>query len=190
MIFRREPIHKKLARQARLDAEPVAEPTVGPEAETRGLWGIGDIHGVQRPRRWDVVGSVEAPDLTGDEVHFVVLPNGDVVVDEDVPGNALSPLADAIEETLQPPYRGEAVRRDGAIWAVAARRIDVAEAEAPGDELELVVNQGARALSVDGKREFGSIAELEQWGDRLGDSYVVRARRLDGRLWEVEASPL
>jgi hypothetical protein len=188
MIFRREPIHKKLARQARLDAEPAPEPAVEPE--TRGLWGVGSLHGVQRPRRWDVVGSVEAPELTGDEVYFVALPNGDVVVDEDVPENALSPLADAIEETLQPPYRVEAVRRDGEIWAVAARRIDVAEAEASGDELELVVNQGERALSVDGERAFGSVAELEQWGDRLGDSYVVRARRLDGRLWEVEANPL
>jgi len=186
VIFRREPIHKKLARQARLDAE-TAEPAVEPE--TRGLWGMGSLHGVQRPRRWDVVGSVEAPELTGDEVRFVALPNGDVVVDEDVPEDALSPLADAIEETLQPPYRGEAVRRDGEIWAVAARRIDVAEAEAPGDELELVVNQGERALTVDGERSFGSVAELERW-DRLGDSYVVRARRLDGRLWEVEANPL
>jgi len=188
VIFRREPIHKKLARQARLDAQPAPEPAVGPE--TRGLWGVGGLHGVQRPRRWDAIGSVESPDLTGDEVHFVALPDGDIVVDEDVPEDALSPLADAIEETLQPPYRVEAVRRDGEIWAVAARRIDVAEAEAPGDELELVVNQGGRSLSVDGERTFGSVAELEQWGGRLGDSYVVRARRLDGRLWEVEASPL
>jgi hypothetical protein len=188
VIFRREPIHKKLARQARLDAEPVPEPAVGPE--TRGLWGVGGLHGIQRPRRWDVVGSVEAPELTGDEVRFVTLPNGDIVVDEEVPEDALAPLADEIEVTLQPPYRGEAVRRDGEIWAVAARRIDVAEAEAPGDELELVVNQGERRLTVDGERTFGSVAELERWGDGLGDSYVVRARRLDDRLWEVEASPL
>jgi hypothetical protein len=107
-----------------------------------------------------------------------------------VPEDALSPLADEIEETLQPPYRGEAVRRDGEIWAVAAHRIDVAEADAPGNELELVVNRGERSLSVDGERTFGSVAELERLGERLGDSYVVRARRLDDRLWEVEASPL
>jgi hypothetical protein len=188
VIFRREPIHKKLARQARLDADPVPEPVVGPE--TRGLWGVGGLHGVQRPRRWDVVGSVEAPGLTGDEVHFVALPDGDLVVGEEVPEDALSPLADEIEETLQPPYRGEAVRRDGEIWAVAAHRIDVAEADAPGNELELVVNRGERSLSVDGERTFGSVAELERLGERLGDSYVVRARRLDDRLWEVEASPL
>jgi hypothetical protein len=187
VIFRREPIHKKLAREARLDAEP--EPEAG-SPEARGIWGMGGVHGVQRPRRWDVVGSVEAPDLVGDEVHFVALPNGDLVVDEDEPDGALSGVAEALEERLDPPYRGEAVRRDGETWAVAARRIEVTELEAAGDELELVVNQGERDFRVDGERAFGSATELEQRGERLGDSYVVRAHRLDGRLWEIESNAL
>jgi hypothetical protein len=188
VIFRREPIHKKLARQAGLDEAPQAEPAVSPES--RGLWHTGGIHGVQRPRRWDVVGSVEVPGLVGDEVHFVALPDGSLIVDEDQPEGALSPLADAVEETLQAPYRSEAVRRDDEIWAVAARRIEVAEIEAPGEELELVVQGGERGLSVDGERSFGSIPELEERGRRLGDSYVVRARRLDADLWEVETGAL
>jgi hypothetical protein len=187
VIFRREPIHKKLARQGRLDDLGEHEP---PPVDPGPHWGATGIHGVPRPRRWDVVESVEAPDLRGDEVHFVALPDGDLVVDEDEPDGALSPLADAVEETVQPPYRGEAVRRDGEIWAVAARRVEVAEIDAAGEELELVVNQGERVLSVDGQRSFGSIAELEERGRGLGDAYVVRARRLDGRLWEVEASAL
>jgi hypothetical protein len=189
VIFRREPIHKKLARQAGLDgASPEPEPAVGPE--TRGLWHVGGLHGVQRPRRWDVVGSAEAPGLGGDEVHFVALPDGDLIVDEDEPEDAFSPLAETVEETLRPPYRAEAVRRSGDVWAVAARRLEVAELEASGDELELVVNQGERVLSVDGERSFGSIPELEERGNRLGNSYVVRARRLDGRFWEIEAGAL
>jgi hypothetical protein len=187
MIFRREPIHKKLARQARLDSTREEPPPVDPGPH----WGATGIHGVPRPRRWDAVGSAEAPGLEGDEVHFVALSNGDLVVDEDEPSDTLRPLAETVEETIPPPFRAEGVRRDGDIWAVAARRIDVAELEAmPGDELELVVNQGDRVFSVDGERAFGSAAELERLGSRLGDSYVVRARRIDGRMWEVEASPL
>ena len=62
MIFRREPIHKKLARQANLDSEP--QPEAPGDPERGGIWGMSGMHGVQRPRRWDVVGSVEAPGLT------------------------------------------------------------------------------------------------------------------------------
>ena len=187
MIFRREPIHKKLARQARLDdlaAQDPAPVDPGPH------WGATGIHGVPRPRRWDAVASAEASGLHGDEVHFVALPNGDLVVDEDEPDDTLRALAEAVEASLEPPYRAEGIRRDGDVWAVAARKVQVAEVEAPGDELELVVSGGERTLAVDGERGFGSIPELERLGEQLGPAYVVRARRLDDRLWEVEANAL
>ena len=187
MIFRREPIHKKLARQARLDdlaAQDPAPVDPGPH------WGATGIHGVPRPRRWDAVASTEASGLHGDEVHFVALPNGDLVVDEDEPDDTLRALAEAVEASLEPPYRAEGIRRDGDVWAVAARKVQVAEVEAPGDELELVVSGGERTLAVDGERGFGSIPELERLGEQLGPAYVVRARRLDDRLWEVEANAL
>ena len=187
MIFRREPIHKKLARQARLDdfAERDPQPVdPGPH------WGEVGIHGVPRPRLWDAVASAEAPGLEGDQVHFVALPNGDLLVDEEEPDDTVRALAEAVEETVDPPYRAEGIRRDGDAWAVAARRVQVAEVESPGDELELVVSGGERHLTVDGERGFGSVPELEQIGERLGPAYVVRARRLDDRLWEVEASAL
>jgi hypothetical protein len=45
-------------------------------------------------------------------------------------------------------------------------------------------------LTADGERAFGSIPELERIGREEGDTYVVRASRLDGDLWEVEANPL
>jgi hypothetical protein len=187
VIFRREPIHKKLARQARLDELAQPEP---PPVDPGPHWGATGIHGIPRPRRWDAVASAEAPGLQGDEVHFVALPNGDLVVDEDEPDDTLRTLAEAVEETVEPPYRAEGIRRDGDVWAVAARRVQVAEVEAPGDDLELVVSGGERTLAVDGERGFGSIPQLERIGEQLGPAYVVRARRLDDRLWEVEASPL
>jgi hypothetical protein len=184
VIFRREPIHKKLARQARLEQQepPLVDP--GPH------WGVTGIHGVPRPRRWDAVASARAPGLVGDEVHFVALPNGDLVVDEDEPENTLAPLAEGIEQTVEAPYRAEAVRQADEIWTVAARRVRVAELQADGEELELVEAEGTRTLTVDGAREFGSIPELERIGREEGEHYVVRARRLDGSLWEVEADPL
>jgi hypothetical protein len=189
VIFRREPIHKKLARQARLEGEldPRSEPA---PVDPGPHWGETGIHGVPRPRRWDVVASADAPGLHGDDVHFVALPNGDLIVDEDEPEGTVTPLADALEETIEPPYRAEAVRRGEDVWAVAARRVQVAELEAPGDEIELVASAEGRTLSVDGRREFGSVPELEQLGQNEGDFYVVRARRLDEGFWEVETSAL
>ena len=185
MIFRREPLHKKLAREAKLEQiEPAPFVDPGPH------WGNAGIHGVPRPRRWDAVATAEATGLSGDEVHFVALPNGDLVVDEDEPADTLAPLADAIEQTVEPPYRAEAVRQSDDVWAVAARRVEVAEFEADGEEIELVVNEGERTLTVDGARPFGTIPELERLGARESDSYVVRARRLDENLWEVTTSPL
>jgi hypothetical protein len=187
VIFRREPIHKKLARQARLDAPAEQDPA---PVDPGPHWGATGIHGVPRPRRWDSVSSTAAPGLNGDEVHFIALPNGDLVIDEEEPDDTLRALAQAVEESIEPPYRAEGVRRDGDVWAVAARRIQVAELEAPGEEIELVASGGERTLTVDGERGFGTVPRLEQIGERLGPAYVVRARRLEDRLWEVEANPL
>ena len=185
MIFRREPIHKKLAREARLEQQP-EQPLVDPGPH----WGVTGIHGVPRPRRWDAVASAQAPGLAGDELDFVALPNGDLVVDEDEPEDTIAPLAESVEQTIEPPYRAEAVRQRDDVWAVAARKVRVATFEADGDELELVVSDAGRAVTVDGERTFGSVAELEDIGRSEGEHYVVRAKRLDADLWEVEANPL
>ena len=185
MIFRREPIHKKLAREAGLEREERPEPVdPGPH------WGVTGIHGVPRPRRWDAVAVAEAPRLRGEEVHFVALPGGDLVVDEDEPPDTLAPLAEAVEQTIEPPYRAEAVRKGGDVWAVAAMAVEVVEFRAEGDRLELVVADGERTFTVDGEQSSASVPALERIGEREGDSYVVRATRLDDRLWDVEAGPL
>jgi hypothetical protein len=132
---------------------------------------------------------VEAPELRGDSVEFVVLPDGTLIVGDDQEGD-LTTLADALEDQLQAPYRAEGVRQHDQVWAVAGRRIDTLTFAADGEEIELTEHGGERTLVVDGAHAFGSIPELEAVGRRNGDAYVVRALRLDGDLWEVATDPL
>ena len=144
-----------------------------------------------RPRRWDAVASAAAPGLAGDTVHFVALPDGTLLVEEDEPDAALTPLADAVEASIPPPYRAEAVRRGPEAWAVAASRIAIAAVPGlKGDQAELVVTREGRTLTVDGRARLGHEPALERIGQSEGSEYVVRAERLDGDLWQVEASPL
>jgi hypothetical protein len=124
-------------------------------------------------------------------VHFVALPDGTLLVEEDEPDDALTPLANAVEAAVPPPYRAESVRRGPTTWAVAASRITVVEVPGlRGDEAELVATREGRALHVDGRPSFGSAPALERAGEAQGGEYVVRASRLDGELWEVDASAL
>src|SRR5205814_9050108 len=110
-------------------------------------------------------------------------PGGDLVVENGPDG--LAQLATALERELSPPYRAEAVRRDDGLWAVAGRRIEVVEVPGlRGEEVELSTHGGERTLLVDGERAFGGVPALER------PEHVVRARRIDGELWEVDAAPL
>ena len=153
------------------------------EPQAKPAWDASGIHGLHRAREWDGVVTVEAPELKGNRASFVALPDGDLVV-EDGPED-VTPLATAIERELQPPYRAEAVRRDDALWAVAGRRIEVVELPGTaGEELELTAHGEERTLLVDGERAFGGLPALERPG------HVVRARRIDGDLWEVDTAPL
>ncbi|HEY2072722.1 MAG TPA: hypothetical protein VGG88_04025 [Gaiellaceae bacterium] len=170
MFRRKEPLHERLAREGGLV-----------EREPRAPWREVGVHGMQRAREWDVTQTVEASGIDGDAATFVVLPDGTVLV-EDGADSSLQPLADAIEQELQPPYRARAARQNGDLWAVQARRIQVMTIRNPpeGDAIDLTRD----GLFVDGERAFGSVPELEGLGD------VVHAERLDGDLWEVKASPL
>jgi hypothetical protein len=171
---RREPLHVRLAREGGIPLEG---------QRTRPAWDASGIHGLHRLREWDAVVTVEAPELSGDRASFVTLPDGDLVIEDGPDG--ITSLATALERELDPPYRAEAVRRDEILWAVAGRRIEVVELPGlSGEELELTANGGERTLLVDGERSFGSLPALERPG------HVVRARRIDGELWEVDAAPL
>ena len=178
---RSEPLHERLAREGGLMEQL--------PSDTTPRWGAAGIHGVPRPREWDATALAEAPDLDGKELAFVALPDGTLLVEgEGDPG----PLADALEGQLELPYRAVAVRRDERFWGVAARRIEVAKLPGlAGDEIELAVNDGERSLRVDGMPSFGSTPDLEHLaGERGLHSYVLRAERLDGDLFEVSLTPL
>jgi hypothetical protein len=182
-FFRRDrPLHEQLAEEGGLDFGPEpSEKERGPSRLAGLMHGLADgfltappdefgnpsplgevgVHGVPRARRWDVVASARA-ELPVDDVHFTALPDGTLIVEEDVPDGSLTPLAEAIEMTLNPPYRAEAVKREDGVWAVAASRIRVREfPETEADELELVE-----------------------------DGNIVIGRRLDGDLFEVDVTPL
>ena len=114
-LFRRkESLHERLAREGGL---------VEPEREPPAPWREVGVHGMQRPREWDATQTVEAPGIEGDAATFVVLPDGSVLVEEGSDSD-LQPLADAVEQELQPPYRARAARQRGDLWAVQARQID------------------------------------------------------------------
>jgi hypothetical protein len=196
LFSRKQPLHRALADAAGLSLDGVVAPPAAPPAAQLPGWdgeqrGEPGIHGVPRSRRWDAVATADAPGLLGDELAFRVLPDGTVLTDDDQPDGALAPLADAVEASLAPPYRAEAVRRGPQTWAVGARRIVlVQESGLDGDEAELVRQGDERSLTVDGMSRVARAPGLEAAGERLGADFVVRATRLDGDLWEVEASPL
>ena len=182
-LFRRkESLHERLAREGGL---------VEPEREPPAPWREVGVHGMQRAREWDATQTVEAPGIEGDAASFVVLPDGSVLVEEGS-DSELQPLADAVEQELQPPYRARAARQRGDLWAVQARQIEVLSLpDAPGgDAIDLTETPDDRVVSVDGQRIFGSIPALEARGKREGRDYAVHAERLDGDLWEVRASAL
>jgi len=187
-LFRRdEPVHRRLARDGGLDLESRPE-TLDPRPP---LLETG-VHGLQRPRAWDVTTAADAEGIDAAEAAFVALPDGTLLVEEG-PDSSLEPLAAAVERELRPPYRARAVRRGESLWAVQARRIEVVELPdaPPGEALELTrTAAGGVELRVDGERVFGTVPALEERGEREGSEFAVHAERLDGDLWEVRAAPL
>jgi hypothetical protein len=148
------------------------------------------IHGVPRQRQWDAVVTVEAEGVVGDTVHFVALPDDTLLVEEEVDAE---PLASALDDAVDPPYRAEAVRRSETQWAVGIRQIevfDLGEDSPQGQDLTLTWRDGSHELLVDGIQEFGSVPALDRFAEGRGGSYVVQGHRLVDNLWEVRVSPL
>jgi hypothetical protein len=180
-LWRRKPLHERLAREGGL---------VPPEP--RLPWREVGIHGIHRLREWDAVATADAGPLRVEEVEFAALADGTLVVESDVPDERLQVFADAVEASVKPPYRARAVYRGDSRWAVAANAIEVVElpTATEGDELELAVHGQERTLRIDGEHAFGSLPDLERLARDAGEHVVVRARRLDGALWEVDVSEL
>lgn len=101
------------------------------------------------------------------------------------------PFARAVAGSLQPPYRARGVRQQGGRWSVAARRLRVAElSRVAGEELELTVHEGRHSLVVDGMPTASGLDVLLAAARPEHASYVLRARRLRGELWELDVVPL
>jgi len=178
-LFRRKPLHQRLAEEGGLVEQSTVPLFTGviPEA---------GIHGIPRERQYDAVATADAPDAKGDAARFVGLEDGSLLIEEG--DGDLAPLADAIEQDIARPYRANAVRRGETTWAVAAHKLRVVQLPEPGgDQIELVLNGDEKTLVVDGNRSFGTLPELEALAD--GDA-VIRASRLDETLWEVRVDPL
>lgn len=184
-FWRRKPLHEQLAEEAGMEL-----PTVEPR-QPRAPWEDPGITGVSRPREWDAVVSVPARGPAGADLSFVALSDGTILLesDEEIPEDEVDVFAGAVEGLVDPPYRAIGIRKGGEQWALAARAITLVEVEddPTGDSIELAQHGGERTVVVDGQRAFGTVPEFEALLD--GDG-VVRAQRLDERLFEVTVSPL
>jgi hypothetical protein len=185
LFWRREPLHERLAREGGLN------PAAAAPLDPRPGWQEIGIHGIQRAREWDATVTADAPDIEGDTVRFVALPDGTLLV-EDGPDDSLEPLAAAVEQSVGAPYRARAARQGESLWAIQARRIEVLELPdgTEGNAIDLTHTDEGSTLSVDDVRVFGSLPRLEERGAREGRDYTVHAERLDGNLWEVRAAAL
>lgn len=171
---REETYNEQLLREAGL-GEPPPSPLIDP-----AVLGMGP-----RPAEWEVYTTAEAPDIGGDSVSFAALPTGDLIVDSEGDDD-LAPLAETVERQLAPPYRAIGRKEEGALWSLAARKIDVRRLAVPeGDEVELVVRDGERTVTIDGQPSDVALAGLAEQGD-----YVARGTRLDGDLWEIQVDRL
>lgn len=195
-FFRRqETLNEKLMREAGLlpeqQVEPDAAPVAPPPATT--VQAPAGVTGHPRFREADAFLTVDAPELGGDAVQFVALPDGSLLVeagdDDDSP---LDPVASAVEGEVRPPYRARAARQSASLWAVEVRRIEVvALPEAPdGDTIDVARTDEGTRTEVDGQRIFGSVPELVRLGEERGRDFSVHAERLDGDLWEIRATAL
>jgi hypothetical protein len=191
-LRREEPLHEKLAREGGLDFPRRIQEAGGALDPRHPFWQVAGIHGVARAREWDAVAAAEAPDLPGAEVEFVVLEDGTLIVEEDLPDDSLSPLADAVDATLEAPYHVYAHRREGDVWVAAAILVDVAEVpeEIDADTVEIVARDGEHMTVVGGDLTGQRIESLEAVAEEDFDSYFLEATRIDERLWEVTVSAL
>ena len=196
-LFRRrnETLNEQLLREAGLDPAQVLgdsrpRPIQQPPSVLAAL-GVPDGSSLG-PKEWDAAVTADVPGLAGNRIEFTTIPDGDVIVDDETGDADLSPLADAVEQRIGPPYRAVAQRQDGDLWAVAARRIQVAQIAFPGgDKLEFSHHDDRGELHVDGQPSDALVPpELERLAETSGDSYYVEAERIDGDLWEVRVTAL
>jgi len=153
-------------------------------------WLASGITGIARGREWDAVATAEAAGAPGDEIEFVALADGRLLATSGA-GGALEAFAGALAGAIDRPYRAVAMRQ-AELWAVGACSIDVAELEQDpgGDAVELVRTDDGLSARIDDVPTSRPLPELERLGEARASTYVVRATRIDGRLFEIEVEAL
>ena len=160
-----------------------------PFARWHPLSDVVAVHGIHRQREWDGVTTARVPDLRGNGVTFVVLPDGSILEEEGEHGD-VTPLAEVAERVVSPPYRAVAVRREEGVWAVGVLRLDVRRLPGvDGDGFELASHDGVRTLKLDERPQLAEPPAVAALAAGL-DNVVVRGERLEDDLWEVEIAPL
>jgi hypothetical protein len=181
---RDEPVHERLAREGGLVPERGTR-----DGRQRWFESLVGVHGVHRPREWDVVATTVAPGIAGDRVIFAVLADKTLLIEEGK--GDFEPLAGVVEGQLGRPYRVIAVRQEDDRWAVAANEIEALDLPGlQGDEITVTRQGMNREVVIDGVDTDVSIPTLEKLVDESYDAFVLEADRLDGDLWEVRITPL
>ena len=157
-----------------------------PGFDLPGLTGVARSGGP-----WDAVTSVNAPELPGDRLSFVALEDGTLVVDDAVPDGSVTPVAEAVERQLEPPYEAVAVRHpeEDGVWRVAALRVSIAPAEPGGaDRVELARVDGEVTATIDGTASTPDTAPrgLLDLLDHLDGDAALTAERLDETTWVAQ----
>ncbi len=160
--------------------------------QTSPGFGLPGLTGSEQARGpWDVVTTAHAPELPGETLSFVALDDGTLVVDDDVPDGSVTPVAEAVEKELQPPYEAAAVRRDDedGLWRVAAVAVLVAPAD-PGEvqRVELARVGGEVSATVDGAEAPAGSAPAGLLGllAHLDGDAALTAERLDEVTWVAQ----
>src|SRR5262245_66504707 len=105
---RKETLNEQLLREAWLDpdqalGDPPPPPPLDPPKSVLATVGVPDGSRVE-PKEWDAAVTVSATGLVGDRIDFTTMPNGDLIVGDETGDADLSPLADAVESHVTPPY--------------------------------------------------------------------------------------
>jgi hypothetical protein len=166
------------------------------------------VTGIPRLAEWDVVVGVELPGLEGSalaEFEFRAQADGPLEAPAaEIPAETLAKIGEALDDQVERPYEGRAVRQEGRHWAAGAVAARAGESvELPGplpqESLEvvrtpdgdLVVQADGEPLDGDAAGAFdAATAELERLGRAKFESFVVRADRAEGGGWRVTVDPL
>ena len=140
---------------------------------------------------WDIVTTVEtAQDPGCDDFQLIALEDGRLIVDADVPDGSLVPFADAVEQQLQPPYRVDAVRIEGALWGAGAGGVTVIRLpRIDGETCDVSRVGDTVSMTVDGVEVKAPPAAWEALRAFDGD-VALTAEWLEDDTWIASVWPL